>query len=347
MVLKGRYPPFVLLLLARLRELVREPEGVFWAFFFPIAIAIGLGLAFPSRPTDDVIVGVIESPYTSRLLLDLKAGGIKRVRVLADPEATQQLLLGAVSIVVVPGTEIEYRFDLERPEGVLSRHLVDGILQRSAGRIDSFDPHDKVSQGVGARYIDFLIPGLLGLNIMSGGMWGVGFVLVQMRSHKLLKLLVVTPMRRTDFLGAICVSRLILVLLQLVILLLFGRIVFDMNIRGSMWTITLIALLGGMVFCGLGLLVGSRTAKLETASGLMNLVMLPMSVLSGIFFSSERFPAWSQAFVRVLPLTALNNALRGTILAGADLKSQSGNLLILGGWALLSSLLALRLFRWN
>src|SRR5262249_49483493 len=152
------------------------------------------------------------------------------------------------------------------------------------------------------RYIDFLIPGLLGMNIMSGGMWGVGFVLVEMRSRKLMKRLIATPMRRADFLGAMMCSRMVLVFLELVLLLFFGWLASGLSIRGSLWMIGLLAVIGAFVFAGLGLLVASRARKIETVSGLMNLVMLPMFVFSGIFFSSDRFPAAIQPIVKALPL---------------------------------------------
>lgn len=343
----SRHHPFLLLVQARMRELAREPEVIFWVFIFPILLAVGLGIAFRNKPPDQIVVGVVETAGSRTILAALTPADGFVVQVVSPAEAAQRLRLGKISIVVVPGASYEYRYDPTRPDSVLARQKVHDALQRAAGRADPVEVRDTLITEPGARYIDFLIPGLLGMNIMSGGMWGVGFHIVDMRTRKLLKRLIATPMKRTHFLGAIMTSRIILVLAEMVLLLAFGRLIFHLVIQGSLWTITLLAVLGAFVFSGLGLLVASRTAKIETASGLMNLVMLPMFVFSGIFFSSDRFPATIHPFVKALPLTALNDALRATILEGADLPSQAGHVLILLAWGVLSFAFALKIFRWN
>jgi ABC transporter DrrB family efflux protein len=316
-------------------------------FIFPILLAVGLGIAFRNKPPDQIAVGVVETAGSRTILAALTPADGFVVQVVSPAEAAQRLRLGKISIVVVPGTSYEYRYDPTRPDSVLARQKVHDALQRAAGRADPVEVKETLTTEPGARYIDFLIPGLLGMNIMSGGMWGVGFHIVDMRTRKLLKRLIATPMKRTHFLGAIMTSRIILVLAEMVLLLAFGRLIFHLVIQGSLWTITLLAILGAFVFSGLGLLVASRTAKIETASGLMNLVMLPMFVFSGIFFSSDRFPTAIHPLVKALPLTALNDALRATILEGADLPSQAGHVLILLAWGVLSFAFALKIFRWN
>jgi len=339
--------PFVELFLARLREFAREPEVIFWVFGFPILLAVGLGIAFRNKPPDEIVVGVVDaSGFEDTLRALPPAAGFRAERV-SESEGVQRLRLGKVAIVVVPGSPVEYRFDATRPESVFARQRVDDALQRAAGRADLLPVREKLSTEPGARYIDFLIPGLLGMNIMSGGMWGVGFVIVEMRSRKLLKRLIATPMRRGHFLGAMMASRMLMVFGEMILLLAFGWLVFGMVVQGPIWIIALLSLLGAFVFSGLGLLVASRARKIETVSGLMNLVMLPMFVLSGIFFSADRFPAAVQPFVKALPLTALNDALRAVILEGADLSSQWARLLLLAGWGAVSFLLALRVFRWT
>jgi len=343
----SRRHPFLLLTLARLRELMREPEVVFWVFVFPILLAVGLGVAFRNKPPDEVIVGVVAADGSDRLVAVLKPQDGFRVTTIAASEAADRLRLGKVALVVVPGPSYEYRYDPTRPESVLARQRVHDALERAAGRADPVAVRETLVTEPGARYIDFLIPGLLGMNIMSGGMWGVGFMLVEMRSRKLLKRMIATPMRRSHFLGAIMASRMILVFGEMTLLLIFGWIVFHLAIRGSLLTITLLSILGAFVFSGMGLLVASRTAKIETASGLMNLVMLPMFVCSGIFFSPDRFPAAAQPFVNTLPLTLLNDALRATILEGASLASQAGRVAVLLAWGIASFAAGLRIFRWN
>jgi ABC transporter DrrB family efflux protein len=339
--------PFLQLFLARLKEFLREPEVVFWVFGFPVLLAVGLGVAFRNKPPDKIVVGVVEAPGAADLVKALpESKGFQTIRIAPD-EAGDRLRLGKVALVVVPGSSYEYRYDPTQPESVLARQMVHDALERAAGRTDPVEIRETQVTEPGARYIDFLIPGLLGMNIMSGGMWGVGFVLVEMRSRKLMKRLIATPMRRADFLGAMMASRMVLVFFELVLLLVFGWIVFSLVIRGSLWLIALLAILGAFVFSGLGLLVASRARKIETVSGLMNLVMLPMFVFSGIFFSSDRFPAAIQPLVKALPLTALNDALRAAILEGADLRSQLGRIVLMLAWGTVSFALALRLFRWT
>ncbi|MBI3447465.1 MAG: ABC transporter permease [Acidobacteria bacterium] len=343
----SRPNPFLQLFLARLKEFGREPEVVFWVFGFPVLLAIGLGVAFRNKPPDKVVVGVVESEGADGIVKALPEAKGFQVARIAEAESGDRLRLGKVAIVVVPGASYEYRYDPTQPESVLARQMVHDALERAAGRVDPVEIRETQVTEPGARYIDFLIPGLLGMNIMSGGMWGVGFVIVEMRSRRLMKRLIATPMRRTDFLGAMMASRMVLVFLELVLMLVFGWLVFSLVIRGSLWLIALLAVLGAFVFSGLGLLVASRARKIETVSGLMNLVMLPMFVFSGIFFSSDRFPAVMQPLVKALPLTALNDALRAAILEGADLPSQLGRIALMLAWGILSFAAALKLFRWT
>jgi len=339
--------PFFQLLFARLREWKREPEVIFWVFGFPVLLAVGLGIAFRNKPADETAVGVVDGPGAQEIVAALPKESGFRVQVVSGQSAAQSLRLGKIAIVVAPGSPREYRFDPTRPDSVLARERVDDALQRAAGRKDPVATGDALVTEPGARYIDFLIPGLLGMNIMSGSMWGVGFVLVDMRSRKLLKRLIATPMRRSQFLGAMMASRVLMVFVEMGLLLALGWIAFGMIVQGSIWIVAVLSMLGAFVFSGLGLLVASRAKKIETVSGLMNLVMLPMFVLSGIFFSSDRFPDSVQPYVRALPLTALNDALRAVVLEGADLPSQAGRIGLLAVWGGVTFLLALRMFRWT
>lgn len=339
--------PFRELFLARMREFYRQPEVVFWVFGFPILLAVGLGIAFREKAPDQVTVGVVRGAGDEAALTALSAERGFQPKLVEPERAEDELRLGKVSIVVEPGTVPTLRFDPTRPESVLARARVDDALQRAAGRTDAFEAREQLVTKPGSRYIDFLIPGLLGMNIMSGGLWGIGFVIVEMRSRKLLKRLVATPMKRTHFMAASMASRMVLVIGELALLLFFGWLVFGMVIQGSWLLVTALALLGAFVFAGIGLLVASRARKIETVSGLMNLVMMPMFVTSGVFFSSERFPDVVQPLVKALPLTALNDALRAVILEGADLGSQLARIGILAAWGVVSFVLALKLFRWT
>jgi ABC-type multidrug transport system permease subunit len=240
-----------------------------------------------------------------------------------------------------------YRYDDTNPEGRSARLLADRAVQRAAGRADPVASTDRLMREPGSRYIDFLIPGLLGMNLMNSGMWGIGFALVDMRQRKLLKRFVATPLRRGDFLLALASSRLILMVIEVCLLLGFGVLMFHIRVMGSLLAILLIGAIGAIAFGGLGLLTASRARKIESVSGLINLVMMPMWIFSGVFFSYERFPATIQPLIKALPLTALNDALRATILEGSTLVSQSGRLMVLALWGGISFFLALRWFRWT
>jgi ABC-2 type transport system permease protein len=346
----GRWSGYLHLLAARMRELQREPEIVFWVFMFPLLLAVGLGVAFRNKPANTPSIAIVAGPSAQRVLEMLRGGSTKiKADILDSYDALNRFRLGKYDLVIIPNGHdgFEYRYDPARLESVLARSEVDDALQSAAGRKNPVPTSARVSSEPGARYIDFLIPGLLGMNLMNSGMWGVGFALVDMRQRKLLKRFVATPMRRSDFLLALTSSRLILMVIEVGLLLGFGILVFHMRVLGSWASIILLGTLGAICFGGLGLLTASRAQKIETVSGLINLVMMPMWIFSGVFFSYERFPALIHPFIKALPLTALNDALRATILEGASLRAQGTRLLIMALWGGLSFILALRWFRWS
>ncbi len=342
-----RYHPLKELSLARLREFLREPEAVFWTYGFPLLLAIGLGIAFRNRPVETIYVDVEQRYQSTQIVNSLAHSADLIVAVHPADECRNRLRLGKSSLVVVPGDPCTYLYDPSRPESALARQRVDDVLQRAAGRRDPMKTAENLMTDPGARYIDFLVPGLLGMNLMGSGLWGVGFVIVDMRVRKLLKRYVATPMKRTDFLWSMIGGRLVFMIPELAVILGAGWLLFRVPIRGSLLSILLIALLGAISFSGLGLLVATRAERIETVSGLMNLIMLPMWLLSGIFFSPDRFPDMLQPLVQALPLTQLNYALRAVILEGAPLHSQVLRILILVAWGGVSFVCALRWFRWN
>ena len=348
----GRWSGYAHLLAARLKELAREPEVVFWIFIFPLLLAFGLGIAFRNKPADVSRVAIAASPGATRavdLLKQADARGTIHAEILPPDQAEKAFHFGKFDLVIIPRLDgsFEYLTDPARPESSLARLTVDDAMQSGAGRKNPLTVTTAVSSAPGSRYIDFLIPGLLGMNLMGSGMWGVGFALVDMRQRKLLKRYLATPMRRSDFLMAVATSRLVLMLAELVLMLGFGILVFHMHVAGSWLAILLIATVGALSFGGIGLLTASRAQKIETASGLINLVMMPMWIFSGVFFSYERFPTIVQPLIRILPLTALNDALRSTITEGAGIAAQGGRLLILCLWGGISFVLAVRWFRWT
>jgi ABC-type multidrug transport system permease subunit len=342
-----KYHPYKELFLSRMREFLREPEAVFWTYGFPLLLAIGLGIAFRNRPIEIVAVDVQEHARAAEVAASLRRVPNFIVEIHSEAASRDRLRLGKSSLVVIPGNSYTYLFDPTRPESALARLQVDEALQRASGRRDVVETLEKHVTEPGARYIDFLVPGLLGMNLMGSGMWGVGFVIVDMRVRKLLKRFIATPMRRSDFLWSLVGGRLVFMIPELFVILGAGALLFNVTVRGNWLAIFLLSLIGAVSFSGLGLLVASRAQRIETVSGLMNLVMLPMWLFSGIFFSPDRFPALLQPFVQALPLTQLNYALRSVILEGASLDSQALRLAVVVLWGGVSFLLALRWFRWN
>ena len=341
------YRPLRELTLARVREFLREPEAVFWTYGFPLMLAVGLGIAFRDQPVEIVRVDVQEEAGAREVAAQLASRDDIVVAVRGKAESRERLRMGRSSLVVVPGDPLTFVFDPGRPESALARARVDDALQRAAGRQDPVRTAETRVTEPGSRYIDFLVPGLLGMNLMGGSLWGVGFVIVDMRVKKLLKRLAATPMTRTDFLWSIAGGRLLFMIPELAVILGAGVLLFGMPVRGSWLTILTLALAGAASFAGLGMLAACRAQRIETVSGLMNVIMVPMWLLSGIFFSSERFPDLLQPLVQALPLTQLNDALRAVILEGASLASQGWRLLALAAWGLVPFGLALRWFRWN
>jgi ABC-2 type transport system permease protein len=348
----GRWAGYSHLLMARMLELKREPEVVFWVFVFPLLLALGLGIAFRNKPADAVPVAIVNAPGAQdaqALLSRSPQHELFKVQILEADAAQKAFRLGKFDLVIEPDGKggFTYAYDPARPESVLAKSETDDAMQLAAGRKDAVATTTTTSSEPGSRYIDFLIPGLLGMNLMNSGMWGVGFALVDMRQRKLLKRFVGTPMRRGDFLLALASSRLILMIIEVGLLLAFGVLFFHMRVLGSFAAIALIAGIGSLTFGGVGLLTASRAQKIESVSGLINLVMMPMWIFSGVFFSYERFPAIIHPVIKALPLTALNDALRASILEGTPILHQWPRLLVMVVWGGISFLLALKWFRWT
>ena len=335
------------LTLTRLRLFFREPSAVFWTFGFPLALSLALGVAFRNRPPEPVRIGVAGSP-SSRLVQSLDSAEGLRVSHLPDEAAVRNALrTGNVAAAVLEREPIQILHDPTRPESRLALVLASDAIQRAAGRADAVAVSERAVTEAGSRYIDFLIPGLIGMNIMSSGMWGIGYVVVEMRTRKLLKRLVATPMSRAQFLWSFVLMRSAFLFIELPALLVFGWLAFKVGVAGSLALLVAMALLGALCFSGIGLLVASRAQNTQTVSGIINAVMLPMFIGSGVFFSTARFPEWMQKPLRLLPLTALNDSMRAVMIDGAGLRAVAGPAALLAVMAAISFALALRIFRWR
>ncbi|HEY0763984.1 MAG TPA: ABC transporter permease [Pyrinomonadaceae bacterium] len=340
--------PLVELTLTRIREFLREREAVFWVFIFPVLMTFALGIAFRNTSPDKTPVAVEADARASETASLLSRSSDITATVMSPDQATQALRSGKVAIVVKPKVDtFEYRFDPTRPESRTARLLVDDVLQRGKGRTDVVSVGDETITEPGARYVDFLVPGLIGMNLMGSGLWGLGFTVVIARSRKILKRFAATPMRRSHYLLSFMLSRLVFLVLEVAAVVIFATLAFGFTVRGSWLSVALITMLGGFTFSGIGLLVAARPTTIEGVSGLMNFIMLPMWLLSGTFFSSERFPQVLQPFIQALPLTALNNLLRALMNEGAPLASHWAPIAILLAWCVVSFIVALKIFKWQ
>ena len=346
--------PLQQLVLARFREFFRRPSTVFWVYGFPLLLSGVLGVAFQNRPVERIPVDVSAEGSGGTEAAEALRNKLKRdprvvVAIGTDRECRDRLRTAKTGLVVIPiaaPSRYEYLFDPNRPESLLARSAADSALVR-ADAPGLAAPTDVAFDEPGGRYIDFLIPGLVGVNLMGGGLWGVGFVAVDMRVRKLLKRFLATPMRRQDFLLALMISRAVFTLIEVLILLAFGYLAFGVAVRGSVLALAALVVLGAACFGGVGLLVACRVETIESVSGLMNAVMLPMYLLCGVFFAADRFPDAVQPLIRALPLTALLDGVRAVMNDGAGWPAVAWPAAVLTAWGVLSFALALRFFKWR
>jgi ABC-2 type transport system permease protein len=341
--------PLKELIKSRIREFLREPGYVFWVFGFPLLMAIGLGLAFRSKAPEPPRIAVTDAvaPETAQTLTRSTRLHTER---LTRSEAERQLARTKVDLVVdqpVPNARLVFKLDTAQEKSLLARAITEDVLQRAAGRGDALQIDERRVSDKGSRYVDFLLPGLIGLNLMGSSMWGIGFNLVLARKRKLLRRYAVTPMRRSHFLLSYFFSRSMFLVMELAVLIGFGRLVFGTQIQGSVAGLLVASTLGAAAFAAIGFLIGARLSSTEVAGGWMNFVQLPMWLLSGSFFSYERFPPWLQLPIRFLPLTAVNDALRRIYNEAGGLSSIGFELAVLTAWALLGFGIAIKAFRWQ
>jgi len=328
----------------RFRLILREPEAIFWIFIFPILLAAGLGIAFRNRPADVLQVGAT----TAQLTRALDADKGLSAKLFSAAEGARELARGNILLLAIQGADgVTYKFDDTNPDARTARMLADREIQEAAGQHPAVQTRNDLVHEVGSRYIDFVVPGLLGMNLMGSAMWGLGFAIVEARQKKLLKRLVASPMPRWQFLMSFLLSRLAMLVVEVAVFLGFARIAFGVPFRGSLTQLAFLCVLTSLSFSALGLLVASRAKNMEVVSGLMNLVMLPMWILSGVFFSASRFPAVVQPLVRALPLTAAIDAMRGNMLQGMNLGQLATPVAILLAWLVVPFAVSLRIFRWR
>lgn len=334
--------------LTRVRVLtfIREPEAIFWVFVFPLVLAAVLGFAFRSATVEPSSVAVVESAEGAALIESLEADGALEIeRYGTREEAYKRLRRGAVDAMVEPGDPPAVLVDPKRAEAEMARLRLMRALPGGGGA----DPPVQLEEVTerGSRYVDFLFPGLIGMNLMGTGMWGIGFAIADIRRRKFLRRLLVTPMRKESFFLSFMLSRLVFLAMELAVIGSFGVWVLGVPLRGDIVSFAMVCLLGALVFAGLGILTVSRVKTIEGASGLMNFVMMPMWLASGVFFSYERFPDAIHPVLRLLPLTSLNDALRAIMLDGESILNQGPEVAVMVAWCVASFAVALRIFRWE
>lgn len=333
--------------LTTFREFWRSKDAVFWTYGFPILMALVLGFAFQPKPLPPVPIAVVAAGADADQLAALARQPRLSLRSLDAAAADAALARGVVDVVL--------RFEQGQPllrahpmrsEAELATLLVERTL-RDAAQGQGPPIAQEIEQRPGARYIDFLIPGLIGLNLLGAGMWGVGFNLVLLRTQHLLRRLSVAPMRKREFLLGYLLGRFVLVVPEAAAIVLFGVLLWDVPLRGSLLSLAALVVVGGFAFASLGFLLAARAKTIEGIGGLMNLFQLPMWLLGGVYFDVDRLDGIVRRVAEVMPLTHLNRALRDVMLAPNGIVEVAAPLLGLGAFAAVCFLIGLKLFRWQ
>lgn len=364
------------LLAVHAKELLREPTVLFWGFVFPILMALGLGIAFTNQADAVIEVAVIESansgrsdlidrflnhqtetippsedkPELRRLFLENKKLGNTTFlfRKCSWEEGMTLLKKGKLNILMEESAaKIYYHFDPLNPDAQVT-YLKLSKLFTGQPLIKSQDnPDIKALTLSGSRYVDFLIPGLIALGIMMSCMWGLSYGMIEKRSQKLLRRMVATPMNKSFFLMALISVRTLLNILESSTLFLAAWLAFDISVQGSVPALILIFLAGNFAFAGIAIFASSHTAKTEIGNGLINVVVTPMMILSGIFFSYHNFPDWLILIIEKLPLTILADSIRSIFIEGAGLSEMMVPFLILFATGSVFFGIGLKIFKWH
>lgn len=335
---------FYQLIVMRLRLFVRDRGAIFWILIFPILLSLGLGVAFRNVAADVLPVAAT----TRELQQALNAEKSLSATMLDEVSGARALTGGSILLLAIQTRDgVSYRYDSTNGDARRARMLVNDAVQAHGGRHDPVNGVDQLIHENGSRYVDFVIPGVLGMSLLGSALWWLTSVIVDARQKKLLKLLMSSPMPRWQYLAALPLSGLLILIVQVVIFLGCAKWVFDVPFRGSLWQLGLLCVLASCSFTALGLLISSRARSIEAANGWINLIALPMWILSGVFFSTSRFPAVIQPIIHALPLTAAVDTFRANMLLGTDVSQLMAPVAILLAWLIVPFFIALKVFRWR
>jgi len=348
------------MLSVQMKEFFREPGVIFWAFVFPVIIAWTLGIAFAGKRDIPVTVGVIKKDGASAVseLIKKKTAESRKKGPSTNRESAQYenfrfvyytgddairaVKKGIINLFIAdsPDGSAEYHFDPDSQDATsLHLRLEKYFYGGPSGRIVPLS-------SPGNRYIDFLIPGLIAMQIMNSCLWGVGWSLIEWRIKKLLRRMCATPMRRSVYMMSHFLSRLALSVFELSILYLFAYIYFDVRIQGSITALLMMLAIGNMAFTGMAVFFSSRADNARVGNGILNAITMPMMVLSGIFFSYHNFPEWAVPVVSKLPLTILADSIRSVFIEGAGMADVAvpGSILALTGAAFFIA--GVKIYKW-
>jgi ABC-type multidrug transport system permease subunit len=355
--------------IAQFLETIREPEVLFWGMLFPVLISIGLGLAFTQQSELKFQVLVVEEhPRELDSLLYMYAqpvskngkdvhiwkvsdnilGNTEFTFVHSDwPSAIVSLKRGEADVIVSDSLgKVSYHFDPHSSQAQLVYMKLSSLIQAPVMATDTPQAPVEPLTLKGVRYIDFLVPGLIAFGIMSSIMWGISYTIIERRSQKLLRRMVATPMKKSNFLIALMFVRILMNVVEALILFFFAWLLFDIHIQGNVGALLVLFLAGNLAFTGIGVLVSSRTSKTEVGTGWINAVTMPMMLLSGIFFSYHNFPQWSIGLIKLLPLTALTDGIRCIFNEGGGWMEILSPSIALSIFGVICFIGGMRMFKW-
>ncbi len=374
-----RYKQLIQLTLAYFRQIIREPGVLFWGIAFPILMSLGLGIAFtkkadifrdvawirtqniPADQSGSVIRSFLEEHlakvekdkegnlfYRLTIPNDKLGNTTFKFRIMDWQKAMVLLKRGNLTMIIMENNgKIEYHFDPLNPDAQLIYLKLSGLFQNPSVLQPSSNPDIKPLTVTGTRYVDFLVPGLIAMGVMMSIMWGISYEIIDNRAKKLLRRMVATPMKKSHYLIALMSVRVGMNFVESGLLFFFTWLAFGIRVQGSVPALLAIFLAGNIAFAGIAIFMSSHTAKTEIGNGLINLVSMPMMVLSGIFFSYHNFPEWTTSIIRTFPLTMLADGIRSVFVEGAGFAEITIPSLILAGTGIIFFVAGLKIFRWH